>query len=295
MKLNYACPDSFLQEEVRGGYKISAQMKRVWAVQIDLMHQLLDVCQRHGLRIYADGGTMLGAVRHGGFIPWDDDIDMVMMREDYDKLMALADEFEHPYFLQTIYNDPHYTHRHAQLRNSDTACWPAHAGGCPYKYNQGIWVDIFPADNMPTTARAFAHHYKKEGVARQKFRFVSKLANAMPESIYQWMRQKTRILSDKVRYAQYEETLRRVEANPLGSVCEMAFQRGSIVAQRTDFGEPRMVPFEYTQIPLAQHPERLLALQYGADYMTPRQAPSEHGSLEFDTEKSYTYYLKNKK
>lgn len=292
MTLKHPCPESFLIEEERGGYKISAQMKHVWAVQIDLMLELVEVCQRHGLRIYADGGTMLGAVRHKGFIPWDDDIDMVMMREDYDKLMQLGDEFKHPYFLQNVYTDDHYTHRHAQLRNSVTACWPAHAGSCPYKYNQGIWVDIFPADNMPTTARAFSHHYKKEGVARQKFRFVCKLANAMPEPIYQWMRNKTRFFSDKVRYQYYEDVMRSVKHNPLGAVCEMAFQRGSIVAQCEDFDEPRMVPFEYIQIPLAQNPDRLLALQYGPDYMTPRQAPSEHGTLAFDTEKSYTHYMK---
>ncbi len=61
---------------------------------------------------------MLGVIRHKGYIPWDDDIDMIMLREDYGRLMPLADEFEHTYFLQNVYTVPHYTHRHAQLRNS---------------------------------------------------------------------------------------------------------------------------------------------------------------------------------
>lgn len=285
-------PEGFLNEEVRDGYLITSEIKAAWAVQLDMVAKLLEVCNKHNLRIYADGGTLLGAIRHKGYIPWDDDIDLVMMREDYDKLMALKDEFEHPYFLQNIYTDPHYTHRHAQLRNSDTACWPAQSDGCPYKYNQGIFVDIFPADNMPITARGFSRFYRKEGAKRQMFRLVSKLANKMPEKLYSWMRNNTRMLSDKWRYAEYEKTLRSVPYNPLGNVCEISFQHGSMVAQYADYGEPRMADFEFIQIPIPQRPERLLALQYGHNYMTPHKAPSEHGTLRFDTENSYITLLK---
>lgn len=284
-------PQAFLNEEVRNGYRITSDMKRAWAVQLDMVLKLIDVCQRHNLRIYADGGTLLGAVRHKGYIPWDDDIDLVMLRDDYDRLMELGSEFEHPYFLQTIYSDPHYTHRHAQIRNSQTACWPAHLKGCPYKYNQGIFIDIFPADNVPTTARSFARYYKKEGLARQKFRLTSKLVNSLPHGLYTWLRNHTTCLSDKARYAAYEEVLRSVKANPVGSVCEISFQHGSMVAPYADYGQPQWIDFEFIKLPAPQNPAHLLELQYGADFMTPRQAPSEHGTLAFDTEQPYTAHL----
>ena len=90
-----------LEKEIRNGYEISADMKKVWAVEMELLKKLLEVCEKHHLRIWAEGGTLLGAVREKGFIPWDDDIDMAMPREDYDKLQTIAkDQFKAPFFFQ---------------------------------------------------------------------------------------------------------------------------------------------------------------------------------------------------
>lgn len=291
MNIRHNPPVEFLQEETRIGYTISADMKKLWAVQMDLLQYLLDVCNKHGLRIYADGGTLLGAIRHKGYIPWDDDIDMVMLREDYDRLMTLADEFEHPYFLQNVYTDPHYTHRHAQVRNSETACWSQKEKGCPKRFNQGIFVDIFPADNIPQSPRHFARYYKKEGMARQKYRLVSKLINALPERLYMFFRNHTSFLSDKKRYAKYENILRSVKPMSHGNVCEISFKHNYPLMQIDDFGEPVLVDFEYMKMPVPPNSHRLLELQFGSDYMTPKQVPTEHGSMNFDVERSYKEHL----
>ena len=292
MKLKLNPPAKFLREESRFGYNITLEMKKAWAVQIDLLQMLLDICSKHGLCIYADGGTLLGAVRHEGYIPWDDDIDMVMLREDYDKLMALADEFEQPYFLQSVYTDPHYTHRHAQLRNSDTACWSVARKGCTEKYNQGIFIDIFPADILPSTARGFSRYYSRETRAKQRFRLVSKLGNAMPEPIYKWMRNNTQCLSDKYQFACYEDVLRlnnkKDETSP---VCEIAFNHCSPINFFKEYGVPEYATFEYIKIPIPQQSRTMLARQYGADYMTPHHVPAMHENLKFDVERSYKEYL----
>ena len=61
-------------------------MKKVWAVELDLLEQFQNICKRHSLKYYAIGGTLLGAVRHKGFIPWDDDIDLYITRDNWNKL-----------------------------------------------------------------------------------------------------------------------------------------------------------------------------------------------------------------
>lgn len=291
MNIRFNPPADFLCEEERCGYTITADMKKVWAVQMDLLQVLFEVCNRHGLRIYAEGGTLLGAIRHKGYIPWDDDIDMTMMREDYDRLMLLGDEFPHPYFLQNVYTDPHYSHRHAQLRNSETACWPWKERGCAKQYNQGIFIDIFPSDNMPMNPRAFSRYYKREGLARQKYRCISKLTNALPESVYNILRNKTKFFSDKCRYEDYENVLRSVQQREDGNVCEISFQHNYPIVNRRLYGEPEWVEFEHIKMPIPQCPHDILRLQFGDNYMTPLHEDSVHGSLHFDVEHSYKEHL----
>lgn len=139
---------SFFQEEVRCDYKISEEMKYVWAVELDLIGKLKDVCERNHLRYFMSGGTLLGAVRHQGFIPWDDDADFLMPREDFEKLKEIAPyEFRDPYFFQTEYNEPDiFMGGFARLRNSNTTkimhVHMNHTG------NFGIWIDISVMDYL---------------------------------------------------------------------------------------------------------------------------------------------------
>lgn len=88
-----------MDEEVRCGHLVTAQTKRIWNIQLNLAARLLEVCKKHNLKIWCDGGTLLGAIRHKGFIPWDDDMDFAMMRKDFDILQKVAtEEFSYPFF-----------------------------------------------------------------------------------------------------------------------------------------------------------------------------------------------------
>lgn len=104
--LNIELPKGFLEEEVRCGYTVTRKMKEVWAVELDLLKEFKRVCNKYDLKYCADGGTLLGAIRHQGFIPWDDDLDIAMLRKDFEKLNEVAPaEFKKPYFWQTEETD----------------------------------------------------------------------------------------------------------------------------------------------------------------------------------------------
>lgn len=136
--------EDFLKPEIRDEFYVDEKRKKLWAVMIDLLSELDRVCKKYNLKFCAGGGTLLGAVRHKGFIPWDDDVDVWMMREEYEELQKHADEFKIPYFLQTPYTDPGYYFSAIKLRNSNTTdvseifAWE--------DWNMGIGIDIFPID-----------------------------------------------------------------------------------------------------------------------------------------------------
>lgn len=98
--------ESFTQKETRAGYSISTKMKRVWETQIDLVKVLEKICKKYNLTFFAIYGTLLGAIRHEGYIPWDDDIDVVMPRKDFEKFKKMAvNELEYPYVLVPMRNE----------------------------------------------------------------------------------------------------------------------------------------------------------------------------------------------
>ena len=119
---------------------------RVQEVQLSLLRELKRVCDRNGLKVFLFYGSLLGAVRHGGYIPGDDDIDVALLRSDYDRLLSLADQFPDTVFLQTPENDDCFYGGYAKLRDTKTTAivpqnWWKNC--C-----EGICLDIFPLDRI---------------------------------------------------------------------------------------------------------------------------------------------------
>lgn len=139
-------PASFFEEETICDFLVTKERKKIWAISLDLLIQVDRICRKHNLKYFMAFGSLLGIVRHNGFIPWDDDLDICMTREDYEKFIEIAPkELADPYFLQVSGKDYDYFFSFAKLRNSNTT-------GANYtfrycKFNQGLGIDIFALDN----------------------------------------------------------------------------------------------------------------------------------------------------
>ena len=139
-------PSDFFKPEDRCGFHVDERRKKIWGIELDMLLQLDRVCKRHGLQYFLIWGSLLGAVRHKGFIPWDDDMDVILPRKDFQKLMELGNEFKAPYFLQTPYSDRGFAFSHYKLRNSNTCNFPRPRSY--WGFNCGIFIDILPLDNI---------------------------------------------------------------------------------------------------------------------------------------------------
>lgn len=123
-------------------------MNELQQIEIGILEQLNSICKKYEIRYFLAYGTALGAVRHKGFIPWDDDVDVVMFREDYNKFCSLpAEAFPKELFLQTVYTDVEYPFPFAKLRKKNTAY--VEQGMEKIKMHHGIFIDIFPLDYIP--------------------------------------------------------------------------------------------------------------------------------------------------
>ena len=132
-----------------------SDLRKLQLVELDLLREVDRICRKHKIRYYLIGGTMLGAVRHGGFIPWDDDVDIEMPHIDYKRFCEICKtELDHEkYFLQNMENDPHHRFIFAKFRRNNTLY--VRKGQEHMGFHQGIYIDIFPSYPVPSTRIAF--------------------------------------------------------------------------------------------------------------------------------------------
>lgn len=286
----------YIKPEIRDDWEVSEKKKKVWWILLDLMKVLDKICKENNLRWYPAWGTLLGVIRHKGFIPWDDDVDIVMPREDYEKFIVVCQScLEEPYYLQTTLTDQECYYMWISLRNSMTT--GNREASLTKKQNNGIGIDIMPLDGCQNN---YIHYL----ISRYPMRIVTVLTNTYVNDInkstlakcirkvlrlfkldykknYIWANKQ----NSRYRFDCYEKVAFRALADPYRKHIK------EDMWLKEDFEKTIDMPFENIVIPVPSGYDRLLKTIYG-DYMEfpPIEKRNDRHDVIFEPDIPYKDY-----
>lgn len=286
----------FLKEEIQCDFLVTSQRKRIWAIEIATLLQFDAVCKRHNLRYWLGFGALLGAVRHGGFIPWDDDIDVLMPRTDYNRLFTLGNEFSEPYFLQTPYSDPGAVFSTIRLRNSNST-WMVKEFAAE-KINFGLGIDIFPLEYWKMEGKEDEEDIIRKLIYDCSTYLRRNFPNKPPESearVLEYLRRtggKTG-LQDWEKMQRIAECVPPESADCLACLCTSGYAYNRQKWSISNFSSTLFLPFAGYEFPVPSAYSAVLEVSYGKDYMQfPPVAKRGvwHDKILFDPDEPFTKY-----
>lgn len=272
-------------------------IKKLKEIELEIFRHFIEICNENSLRYFVVGGTALGSVRHKGFIPWDDDIDVALPRGDYEKFLSIAQSsLPENMFLQTYITDKNYPNPFAKLRRSDTAFIEKSASRI--KMNHGVYIDIFPLDGYSRSGIkgkllglkekilkiSVGSVFVSGNISKNKFRAIVKraIARLLPD-----YRASVRRLDTMYKKIPYEDS--EIIVNFCGAWAEKE------IMPKAYFGDGIEGEFEGIKVVLPAKTHEYLTALYG-DYMTlppEEERVGHHYYTVIDLEKSYKEYINN--
>ncbi len=281
-----------IQGEVREGYFVQPMMKRIWAVQLDMLKEIDTICKHHCINYYGWFGTLLGAVRHHGFIPWDDDLDLAMLREDYERFRYYL-RTELPEGWEISEREPTMV----SVFNTSMLCLDQQFldkyHGCPFKTG----VDIFCLDSVPQDKAAEQLHSNLfwatyslclnwdlpeedgqwEGMSKWEYlKEIEKLSGYYFDREHP-VREQLYFLGDRIA-AMYWDS----EYDEMTNIA-WRYNHPHYRIPKDCFSKVIQASFEDTTIPILEDYEQICRLTYGDDYMIPiKEYKHDHLKKQID-------------
>lgn len=267
----------------------TASIREHQMVMLELLKQVDSICRKYGISYSLFSGSLLGAVRHAGFVPWDDDLDLIFLREDYERFLNIAEKELDPslYYVQREFSE-HWPMQSSKIRRNNTACIEKFRPK-DSKMHRGIYIDLFPCDSLSNNNL----------IAMLQF-FASKIviAKALDARGYETHSYLKKIILVMSRLLPRNPFLRVVQLGRQTNTERVhSFLGGSSryeksVFPRKWFQELQRMPFEDGIYPVPVESDALLKILYG-DYMKipseEEQAIKKHAFL-VDTNRSYSEY-----
>lgn len=248
--------DSYLEDEIRDGFYIPSMTKRTWAMELTVLDLIDSICSKHNITYFADWGTYLGAIRHKGFVPWDDDLDICMHRNEFNKFLAVAkEELPEGYSVMSFHNNDYSWKFIYNIVPNDHMCFTPEYLKSHYSFPYIVAIDIFIIDNISDD----------DSIEQSRNEQVKRLLNeadkiSLSEQSEPDKLNKMRALYDEAeKLLQLEnehDTERVVQKVPWGVYHNRTYDK-------SDFINAVRVPFEMTSVPVPLCFNKILSSKYG--------------------------------
>lgn len=275
------------------------ELRKISLVQLDMMDKIHEICQSQNITYFMIAGTLLGAVRHKGFIPWDLDIDIAMLRDDYERFKKVCTtHLKQPYVYLDHHNCRLYPRPHALVSRTDTNVVTKYDPMNPKLVELGIYIDIFPLDNAPddTVLR------QKQAKTLQLIRKFKSYRIPYSYSHKKWKRNAHYVVSGLLswlsvrRINQYQQNqMTKYAHQDTQCICSMASQYAydKQCMDREIYGNPVLLEFEGRKYYAPEKYTEYLTHLYG-DYMQLPPEEKRNANLEFYTSVMFPGEMKEK-